>query len=75
MRPSAEYFGFEVWAFFAKRPMLYRLATRIGVRVMKWMGGSKKSISKLPFAGGWTDNREMPAPSGKTFHELYKQRR
>lgn len=75
MRPAAEYVGFAVWAYFAKRPMLYRLATRIGVRIMKWMGGSKKSISRLPFVGGWTDNREMPAPSGKTFHELYKQRR
>jgi L-lactate dehydrogenase complex protein LldF len=75
MRPRVEYLGFAVWAFFARRPALYRLATGLGVRMLKLMGGRNKLISKLPFAGGWTDNREMPAPSGKTFHELYRQRK
>ncbi len=75
MRPSMEYFAFGVWAFLAKRPSLYRMATGIAVRTMKLMAGGKKRITKLPFADGWTDSRDMPAPSGKTFHELYKQRR
>jgi L-lactate dehydrogenase complex protein LldF len=75
MRPRIEYLGFAVWSFFARRPALYRLATGLGVRVLKLMGGRKGSISKLPFAGGWTDNREMPAPSGQTFRELYRQRK
>jgi L-lactate dehydrogenase complex protein LldF len=75
MRPAMEYAAFGVWAFLAKRPALYRLATGFAVRAMKWMGGSRKRIRKLPFAGGWTDTRDMPAPSGKTFRELYKQRR
>ncbi len=74
LRPRTEYFSYAVWAFMARRPALYSLATRIGVRVMRLMGGRKKSISSLPFAGGWTDTREMAAPSGKTFRELYKQR-
>lgn len=75
LRPLPERLGLTVWAFVAKRPALYRLLTRIGVRFMHAMAGGKKTISKLPFAGGWTDYREMPAPSGKTFRELYKQRR
>ncbi|HJU70626.1 MAG TPA: LutB/LldF family L-lactate oxidation iron-sulfur protein [Paucimonas sp.] len=74
LRPGVEYAGFAVWAYFAKRPRLYRLATRIGVRVLKLMGGRRKSISTLPFVHGWSDNREMPAPSGKTFLEQYQQR-
>jgi L-lactate dehydrogenase complex protein LldF len=74
LRPEEERLGLRLWAYFAKRPALYRLATQIGVRVMRIMGGSKKSISKLPFVSGWTDYREMPAPSGKTFLELYKER-
>ncbi|WP_136418490.1 MULTISPECIES: LutB/LldF family L-lactate oxidation iron-sulfur protein [Oxalobacteraceae] len=75
LRPGSERLGLMIWAFVAKRPALYRLATRIGVRFMRFMAGGKKTISKLPGASGWTDYREMPAPSGKTFRELYKERR
>ncbi len=75
LRPASERLGLMAWAFLAKRPALYRLATRIGVRFMRLMAGGKKTISKLPGASGWTDYREMPAPSGKTFRELYKERR
>jgi L-lactate dehydrogenase complex protein LldF len=75
MRPMTEYLAFRVWAFVTQRPALYHLATRISVRVMKLMGGSRKRISSLPLASGWTKGRDLPAPSGKTFRELYKQRR
>ncbi|HJV85436.1 MAG TPA: LutB/LldF family L-lactate oxidation iron-sulfur protein [Noviherbaspirillum sp.] len=75
LRPASERLGLMAWAFLAKRPALYRLATRIGVRLMHFMAGGKKTISKLPGASGWTDYREMPAPSGKTFREMYKERR
>lgn len=75
LRPGFERLGLTVWAFVARRPALYRLATRIGVRFMRLLAGDKKTISKLPFASGWTDYRDMPAPSGKTFRELYKERR
>ncbi|HJV53751.1 MAG TPA: LutB/LldF family L-lactate oxidation iron-sulfur protein [Noviherbaspirillum sp.] len=75
LRPVAERLGLMAWAFVAKRPALYRLASKIGVRFLRLLAGGKKTISKLPFAGGWTDYREMPAPSGKTFRELYKERR
>ena len=75
LRPAAERLGLKVWAFVAKRPALYRLATKIGVRSLRMMAGKGKTISSLPFAGGWTDYRDMPAPNGKTFRELYKQRR
>jgi L-lactate dehydrogenase complex protein LldF len=39
------------------------------------MGGEKRRIRTLPGAGGWTKHRDFPAPSGKTFMELYRQRR
>lgn len=74
MRPGMEYVGLAVWRFLAQRPALYGVATAIAARVMKWMGGSRRLISSLPFAGGWTDTRDMPAPAGKTFRELYRQR-
>lgn len=75
LRPVYEYFAFGVWAFFAKRPTLYRFATRMAARVLKVWGGNGKMIHALPMAGGWTDNRDMPAPPGKTFTELYRERK
>jgi L-lactate dehydrogenase complex protein LldF len=42
---------------------------------MKWLGGSEKLIHRLPLASGWSDGRDFPAPAGKTFRELYKERR
>jgi L-lactate dehydrogenase complex protein LldF len=75
LRPQKEYIGFAVWAYVAQRPRLYRFATAIAAKLLNMMGGSRKLISKLPLAGGWTATRDMPAPSGKTFIELYKQRK
>jgi L-lactate dehydrogenase complex protein LldF len=30
-------------------------------------------IARLPLGGGWTQERDMPAPAGRTFRELYRQ--
>ena len=75
LRPWHERLGVRVWSWVAQRPSLYALATAIGVRILGWMGGSGKLIHYLPFAGGWTAGRDMPAPQGKTFRELYGERK
>lgn len=73
LRPWAERAAFCAWAFAARRPWLYALATRIGARVLRWMGGRRGMIRRLPLAGrGWTLGREFPAPEGRTFRELYR---
>ncbi len=74
LRPRFEYVAFGVWAFFAKRPKLYRFATKWSARVLKLLGGNDQLIHSLPGSSGWTDNRDIPAPSGKTFTELYRER-
>jgi L-lactate dehydrogenase complex protein LldF len=66
--------SFKAWAWVAVRPSLYAFASKIGVRVLKWMGGRDGLIHKLPVGAGWTDGRDMPAPAGRTFRELYKER-
>jgi hypothetical protein len=38
------------------------------------MGDRRGMIRRLPFVSGWTDGRDMPAPAGRTFSELYRQR-
>lgn len=75
MRPGVEYAGFALWAYFAKRPRLYRWATKVAVRLLGMMARDSKVIRHLPMLGGWTRTRDMPKPSGKTFIELYKKRK
>ena len=73
LKSRQETFMLKAWAWLALHPKIYALATRIGVRVLKLMGGKEKLIHTLPGASGWTDGRGFPAPTGKTFHELYQQ--
>jgi L-lactate dehydrogenase complex protein LldF len=74
LRPWSERAGFALWGFVARRPRLYALATRIGVRVLRMMGRMTGRISWLPVGSGWTRGRDMPAPEGRTFRELYAER-
>ena len=39
------------------------------------MGGDAKRIRSLPIGAGWTVSRDFPAPSGRTFREMYRERR
>ena len=74
LRPFGERAGIAIWAFFVKRPALYAFATRIGARIGALLGDKQKLIHSLPGIDGWTDGRDMPAPAGKTFRELYAKR-
>jgi L-lactate dehydrogenase complex protein LldF len=75
LRPWYERVAIRAWAFTATRPALYRPLTQIGARVLKWLGGEKRRIRSLPLAGGWTAQRDFPAPSGRTFIEQYRARK
>jgi L-lactate dehydrogenase complex protein LldF len=73
LRPWQERIGLRMWAWAARRPGVYALLTKIAARLGRRMGGAAGAIHKLP-GGGWTDERDMPAPQGQTFRELYAQR-
>lgn len=64
--------GLRAWAFLARHPALYRLATRIGVRSLAMMGAKRGRLARLPLAGGWTSVRDLPAPAGRTFQDLWQ---
>ena len=74
LRPWTERFGLRAWSWLAAHAGLYALATRIGARMLSWMGGPERLLHKLPLAGGWTEGRDMPAPAGRTFRDLYAER-
>ncbi len=74
LNPFAQRFGIRAWAFLAKRPALYRLATRVAGRALVWLAGTRGRIAKLPLGDGWTRHRDMPAPEGKSFMDQWAER-
>ncbi|MDF2812529.1 MAG: iron-sulfur cluster-binding protein [Microvirga sp.] len=73
LTPATVRSGLGLWGFFAKRPALYRLATGIAIRAMGFAGRRKGRFQWLPLAGGWTRNRDLPAPQGETFQARWRR--
>jgi L-lactate dehydrogenase complex protein LldF len=74
LKPWAERLGLALWGWAARRPAIYAMMTALGARALAWMGGAENRIRHLPFGGGWTAGRDLPAPTGRTFRELYSSR-
>ena len=53
----------RLWAFAAKRPVLYRFVASFGARLLKMGGGHAGRLRRLPLAGGWTAHRDMLMPA------------
>jgi L-lactate dehydrogenase complex protein LldF len=67
--------GLRLWGFFAKRPALYRFATRAAMATLGLAGRQRGRFSWLPLAKGWTKHRDFPAPQGETFQARWKRER
>lgn len=65
-------YGISVWANIAKRPRIYHPLMSIIVASLNILSGKRRSFRRLPLASGWTDSRDMPAPSRRTFMQQYK---
>jgi L-lactate dehydrogenase complex protein LldF len=74
LRPWSERLAIRAWSYAVQRPRLYAALATIGARVASWMGGRDKLIHWMPGLDGWTRGRDMPAPAGKTFRELYRDK-
>lgn len=66
--------GLKIHAWLAMHPSLYHALTAPVIRMLYLMGRKRGSFSRLPLAGGWTSERDFPAPQAKTFMQLYKAR-
>ncbi|KPK19590.1 MAG: (Fe-S)-binding protein [Betaproteobacteria bacterium SG8_41] len=75
LKPWTERAAFGAWCWTAQRPAIYAAAAAIGARLLALMGGRDRLIHSIPLAGGWTASRDMPAPQGVTFRELYRRQR
>lgn len=75
LRPWPERAALRVWAWVAQRSGVYALATCLVTRVLRMAGGAQGRLRRLIGASGWTQGRDMSAPEGATFRELYARRR
>ena len=75
LSPATVRSGLAVWAFFAKRPAVYRWATGLAMRSLALLGGRRRRFRSLPLLGGWTRYRDFPVPPGGTFQDRWAKRR
>ena len=71
LTPATQRSNLKLWAWFAKRPTLYRLATRLGISALHMLARGKGAFASLPLASGWTKGLDLPAPEGVTFMSAY----
>lgn len=74
LSPAGQRRNLKLWAWVAKRPMLYRIATRIAARGLSLMGRKKNRLAMVPMASGWTKHRDLPSPEGATFLSQWQSR-
>jgi len=72
--PARSRLAVRLWAWVARRPKLYRIATSSAARLLGWLGRPGERIRHLPLAGGWTRARDLRAPSGQTFFSQWRDR-
>ena len=75
LMPKRQKQALRMWRFVAERPRLYHFAERIGVRALARMARGKGRLTSLPLDPGWTKARDFPAPTGRTFLELWQAER
>jgi L-lactate dehydrogenase complex protein LldF len=63
------------WAWLARRPAWYRRVTGLAMRALGALGRRRGAFRSLPFAGGWTSVRDLPAPQGETFMSAWRRAR
>jgi L-lactate dehydrogenase complex protein LldF len=66
--------GLRVWAYVARKPRLYHTAARLGMALLGGLGKRRGAFRWLPLTRGWTRHRDMPAPQGRTFQQLWAER-
>ena len=73
--PFKERLALKLWAFAARRPRLYHVLTRVARRLLARRAGARGSLRRFPLLNAWTETRDLAAPQGGTFHELYARTR
>ena len=71
LQPAVSRLGLALWSWFARHPTAYGLVARLAAWGLNRVGGRNRRIGWLPGAQGWTADRDLPAPEGKSFRALW----
>jgi L-lactate dehydrogenase complex protein LldF len=72
-RSRLEALAYRLWARVLRSPRLYRGATWLASRVVGRFAGRDGWISRLPGKlGGWTKQRDFPAPAAERFRDWWR---
>jgi L-lactate dehydrogenase complex protein LldF len=69
--PLTERLALKLWSYAARRPRLYHALARIAVRRLARAAGAQGMVRRFPFLKAWAGTRDLMAPEGETFHDLY----
>lgn len=73
--PWTQRMALAAWAGLATRPRLYHLTMRFSAALLsaaaRWRGRGR--FHWLPLARGWTQHRDLAAPQGRTFQQLWSE--
>jgi L-lactate dehydrogenase complex protein LldF len=64
--PKTASLAIRIWAFFAARPWLYRMAQSVALPALRLLA-REGWISSLPLGSGWTATRDFPKPPRQSF--------
>ncbi len=70
--PWSQRMVIRAWSYLARRPRLYRRMTGPLIGLLGEWGKRRGYFRWLPMAGGWLKHRNLPAPAGRSFHELWR---
>ncbi|MEJ2116445.1 MAG: LutB/LldF family L-lactate oxidation iron-sulfur protein [Alphaproteobacteria bacterium] len=73
--PVLQRWALRIWAWAATRHRLYQFGTGLVMPMLAFLGGRSGAFRRLPLFGGWTKHRDLPAPQGRTFQQLWRKRR
>ncbi|MFK7974978.1 MAG: lactate utilization protein B [Halioglobus sp.] len=65
--------GITLHALLSRTPWLYRAVTNTVISLLHAAGKKRGRFTRLFFAGGWSSQRDFPAPAASTFMQQYKR--
>jgi L-lactate dehydrogenase complex protein LldF len=75
LTPPRARWALAAWAYFARRPSLYRRVARLAAGLLGKLARGRGRFRSLPFASAWTAARDLPAPQGETFMDQWRRRK
>lgn len=65
--------GLKLHAWLVRAPRLYQTLSAAGVALLHKLGKKRGVFQRLLLAGGWSAERDFPAPQASTFMKQYRQ--